>query len=339
MRINLAQLPPSLNRGLSAFYWLSSDDSVLQEEALSLILEAAEKKGFNEKQHFALSNQFDDDALWQSLHNRSLWQQKKMLLVHLNAGKLIQKGAANFLECLRLLNNDTLLIVQSLKLESNQAQSAWYKEADTKGVFVPLWPLTEKELQKWLLDKIQFFQLNMDMTGMNALLTHFDGNLLALKNALQTLKLAYPKDVIREKDVLAFITPQGNYTINQLTDAVLHADSIKAERILQQLRLQEEEILLILWSVLRELRLLTLLSSNPPPSDSELASYRLWPQRKALLIQAAQRLDNIEWQALFRVAALCDQIIKGVKSGDPWRVLSQLICAISTAEISVAMEM
>ena len=118
MKINLAQLSPSLSRGLSSFYWLSSDDSALQEEALSLILEEANKNGFNEKQHFVLSNQFDDDALWQSLHNRSLWQQKKILLVHLNAGKLTQKGASHFVECLRLLNSDTLLIIQSLKLET-----------------------------------------------------------------------------------------------------------------------------------------------------------------------------------------------------------------------------
>jgi DNA polymerase-3 subunit delta len=339
MKINLAQLAPSLHRGLSAFYWLSSDDSVLQEEALSLILDEAQKNGFSEKQSFVLSNQFDDDALWQSLHNRSLWQQKKIILIHLNAGKLTQKGAGHFLECMRLLDSDTLMIIQSLKLETNQYQSAWYKNSDAKGVFLPLWPLTEKELQKWLQNKIKVFQLNIDITGVHALLTNFDGNLLAAKNALHTLKLAYKETAIGEKEVLALLTPQGDYNLNQLTDAILQAQGTKAERILQHLRLQGLEIVLILWTVLRELRLLALFSSNPMPSDQDLVSYRLWPQRKAILLQAAQRLPNAQWKRLFNTAAACDKIIKGVEPGNPWLLLSQLVCSMSTANNSLAMEM
>lgn len=331
MKINLAQLPSLLTRGLSSFYWLSGDDSVLQEEALSLILEEAQKKGFSEKQHFMLSSQFDDDALWQSLHNRTLWQQKKIVLIHLNAGKLTQKGANHFLACLPLVNANTLLVVQSLKLESNQYQSTWYKSADAKGFFLPLWPLTEKEYEKWLQDKIQSFQLNLDKAAKQALWINFEGNLSATKNALHTLKLAYKEKAINEKEVLALITPQGDCTLNQLTDAILQAEGIKAERILQNLRNQGLECALILWTILRELRLLTLLSSNPMPSDSDLSAYRLWPQRKALLQQAAGRLPNFEWRKLFNIASRCDKIIKGAESGNPWMLLSQLICNMSAA--------
>lgn len=338
MKINLAQLTPNLSRRLAPFYWLSGDDAVLQEEALSLILEAAQQHGFSEKHYFTLSTQFDDTALWQTLHNRCLWQQKKIVLIHLNAGKLTQKGATHFLECLSALHQDTLLIIHSPKLETNQYQSAWYKTAEVQGVFVTLWPLTEKEWQKWLEDKIKNFQLKLDESGINALLLNFDGNLLAAKNALQTLKLAYPQQAITATEVLALITPQGDYNVNQLTDAILQGSAAKAERILQYLRLQGLEIILILWAVLRELRLLSLLSAKPVPSDSELASYRLWPQRKTMLEQAAQRLANHEWKALFTTAALCDKIIKGAAPGDPWVILSALICTMASAKAPVTLE-
>ena len=95
MKITLTELAPSLKRNLTSFYWLSGDDAILQEEALSLILNKAQEQGFTEKQHFTLTSQFEDPALWQALHNRSLWQERKILLVHLNAGKLTQKGASN----------------------------------------------------------------------------------------------------------------------------------------------------------------------------------------------------------------------------------------------------
>jgi DNA polymerase III subunit delta len=335
MKINLSQLPQLFNRGLSPFYWLSSDDSVLQEEALSLILNEAEKRGFVNKQHFVVSNQFDDPALWQSLHNRCLWQQKKVILIHLNASKLTQKGAHHFLECLRLIDSDTMLIIQSLKLEAKIDQSTWYKQADAKGVFLPLWPLTAREQENWLNNKISAFQMNLEDAAKRALLTHFDGNLLATKNALHTLKLAYKNSSIDEQAVLALITPQGDYTVNQLTDAILQTDGTKAERILQNLRKQGVEIILILWSVLRELRLLTLLSSNPMPTDSDLATYRLWPQRKAVLQQAAKRLPNSQWKTLFKTATRCDKIIKGAESGNPWLLLSELICAMSSANTAL----
>lgn len=338
MKINLAQLTPNLNRGLAPFYWLSGDDTVLQEEALSLILEAAQQQGFKEKQHFTLTSQFDEPALWQVLHNRCLWQQQQIILIHLNAGKLAQKGAAHFLECLSSLHQDTLLIVHSPKLETNQYQSTWYKKAEVQGVFVTLWPLTEKEWQKWLEDKIKAFQLKLDESGINALLLNFDGNLLAAKNALQTLKLAYPHQAITATEVLALITPQGDYNVSQLTEAILQGSAAKAERILQQLRLQGLEIILILWAVLRELRLLSLLSAKPVPSDKELASYRLWPQRKAMLQHAAQRQPNREWKALFATAALCDKIIKGAAPGDPWMLLSALVCTMASAKKPVTLE-
>ncbi len=338
MKINLAQLAPSLNRGLSAFYWLSCDDPALQEDALSAILTEAQKQGFNEKQHFVLSTQFDDAGLWQSLHNRCLWQEKKIILIHLNAGKLTQNGATHFLDCLRLITADTLLIIQSLKLESNQYQSTWYKTADPKGIFLALWPLAEKEWQKWLNDSIKAFQLRIDPAGIQALWSNFDGNVLGAKNALQTLKLAYNDKAISEQDILALITPQGDYTLNQLTDAILNAEGIKAQRILNYLRLQGVEIVLLLWAVLRELRLLSLLSDNPVPSDKDLLAYRLWPQRKALLQQAALRFPNPHWKALFKTAATCDTIIKGRKPGNPWIVLSQLVCSMSTATPLLAME-
>lgn len=341
MKINLPQVVSVLSRGLAPFYWLSGEDTVLQEEVLSLILEEAQQQGFKEKQHFTLTAQFDEPGLWQALHNRSLWQQQKVILVHVNSGKLTQKGATNFLDCLSALHKDTLLIVQSSKLEANQYQSAWYKTAETRGVFVTLWPLAEKEWQKWLQDKIKTFQLNLDESAINALLVNFEGNLLATKNALQGLKLAYPNQIITASEVLALITPQGDYNLNQLTDTILEGNAIKAERILQHLRLQGLEIILILWAVLRELRLLSLLSDKPIPSDSALAAYRLWPQRKVLLQQAARRLPNPDWKSLLVTAAHCDKIIKGVLPGDPWLVLSSLICTMTKAKapLPLAMEM
>ncbi len=336
MKITLTELPFSLKRNLASFYWLSGEDAILQEEALSLILNKAQEQGFTEKQHFTLTSQFEDPALWQALHNRSLWQDRKILLAHLNAGKLTQKGASHFSECLAGIHSDILLIIQSSKLENNQYQSAWYKAAEARGVFVNLWPLNEREWQKWLTESIKTFELKLDASGIDALLFHCEGNLLAAKNALRSLKLAYADQNIGEAEVLALLTPQGHYTLNQLTDAILQGKGVKAENILQHLSRQGFENNLIIWALLRELRLLTLFSGNPLPTDAELSAYKLWPQRKASLQQAAKRLPYAEWQALFKKALRCDKILKGVLPGEPELILSHLVCTMSTAKTPFA---
>ena len=332
MKINLTQLTPQLSRSLAKFYWLSGDDAALQEEALALILEKATQNGFIDKKQFALSTQLEDHSLWQAIYNQDLWQQKKIILIHLNGSKLTQKGAAFFLECLKGLTEDILLIVQSAKLESAQYQTTWFKTADVDGVFIQLWPLTEKEWQKWLHDKIKCLGLTIDANGLSLLLHYFDGNLSAAKNALATLKLAFSQQTINETDIVALLTPQGEYTLNQLTDSILQGNAAKAERILQQLRQQGLEANLILWALVRELRLLTLLSDSPPATNEELAPYRLWPQRKAALQQASKRLANDQWKHCFKLAHHCDKIAKGIITDNIWLKLSQFTCAMVTGQ-------
>ena len=161
---------------------------------------------------------------------------------------------------------------------------------------------------------------------------------MSAKNALQGLKLAYADQNISDAEVLALLTPQGNYTLNQLTEAILQGKGSKAENILQHLSRQGFENNLILWALLRELRLLTLFSRSPLPPDTELSAYKLWPQRKASLQQAAKRLPYAEWQALFKKALHCDKILKGVLPGEPELILSHLVCTMAKTPFAVTLE-
>ncbi len=325
MKINLNQLEPTLKQqGLAPIYVLSGDDPILQQDALNLIVDKAASLGFHDKKTFNVSSNFDSPELYLETQNLDLFSAKKILLVRFNSAKLNATASQSFLDWLKLSHPDILLIVQMPKLDADQAKSKWHKTVEEKGQLVLLWPLNDKAFETWLKQRILALNLKIDAQGIAHLKQAFDGNLLAAHNALQGLALAYSQEPISEAELLSFITPEGHYPLFQLTDEILQGHPRKVARILTQLQKQGVEATLILWALLRELRLLCLLSHTPPIPDASLAPYRLWPQRKMALQSASHRLETKQWKTLFKMAELCDKMIKGQEKGDPFWILHHL---------------
>ena len=124
----------------------------------------------------------------------------------------------------------------------------------------------------------------------------------------------------------------ARFSIYDLADAALEGDASRTTRILEGLKLEGIEPVLILWALTREIRSLCIMANeiNSGSSiDQVLAKHRVWEKRKALIKQSLRRHNAAHWQHILQRAGFIDRIIKGIDLGDARDELLQLALAMA----------
>jgi DNA polymerase-3 subunit delta len=126
--------------------------------------------------------------------------------------------------------------------------------------------------------------------------------------------------------VRAAVADSARYDVFELADAALGGDAARCARVVEGLRGEGEEPVLILWALVREVRTLALIAAEQAagtPLDALLQQQRVWDKRKPLYHAALKRHNLRRWRALLRRAARVDRICKGAEPGTPWDELLQ----------------
>lgn len=120
----------------------------------------------------------------------------------------------------------------------------------------------------------------------------YEGNLLALAQALERLSLIYPDGSLTLPRVDAAVNDAAHFTPFHWVDAALAGKSKRAAHILRQLRLEAAEPMILLRSIQREvLQLLTLKRQMAAaPMRTLFDRHKVWQNRRPLLTQALGRL-------------------------------------------------
>lgn len=114
-------------------------------------------------------------------------------------------------------------------------------------------------------------------------------------------------------------------------DTALKGNAKRMLRILQQLKEEGTEPVLILWALTRELRSLAAQAqalSQGMSQEKVWQEFRVFEKRKPLVRTALQRHTIQQIQQLLQQAALIDRIIKGLDAGTLWDALRKLVLAI-----------
>jgi DNA polymerase-3 subunit delta len=104
-------------------------------------------------------------------------------------------------------------------------------------------------------------------------------------------------------------------------------DTARVVRILNGLRGEGVEPVLVLWAFAREIRALHAMAfehSRGQSLDKVLAQHRIWERRKGLVRACLKRYPSRKWSEMLQHAARIDRIIKGLQSGRVWDELLQL---------------
>ncbi len=328
MKLRGGQLTNHLAGELAPIYLISGDDPLLLNEASDAVRSAARARGFGGREVLCVERGFDWSGFTAAASELTLFAEQRLIELRLPGGKPGDAGGKALRAWARNPPDDCLLLIVSAKIDASAQRSKWYQALEQAGVVVQLWPPRPGELPGWIRQRMQARGMQAGPEAVALLAERVEGNLLAAAQEIDKLHLLYGEKPLELPDVVATVADSARFNIYELVDSALAGDLPRTVRTLRGLRGEGTEPVLVLWVLVREIRLLegmALELERGASLDQVLRQQRVWQQRKPIVRQGLQRHNRLRWQQMLRRAARIDRLVKGVDKGNPWDELLQLV--------------
>ncbi|GMQ92132.1 MAG: DNA polymerase III subunit delta [Gammaproteobacteria bacterium] len=332
MQLKPQELAGHLHNGLVSAYLIGGDEPLLVDEACMAIRHAAKKAGFQDRQVFNVDRSFDWIALAEASRSLSLFAERRLLELRIPNARPGDAGRKYLQAFLENPPDDTLLLVICGKVDKATRNTKWIKALDHVGVVSIAYPVVARELPTWITQRLKARGLVAEPGVLPLLTYHFEGNLLALAQEIDKLSLLVSEGRLSVADIEHNLSDNARFSVYALVDACLQGDAAAALRILNTLRAEGTEPVLIIWALARESRNMVSIARQLQGGDNEayvFQKHQVWSSRRALVKQALKRSSGNHWLLMLRRAARADRILKGRLSGDVWQELQCLGLAMS----------
>ncbi|WP_029687338.1 DNA polymerase III subunit delta [Tatumella saanichensis] len=331
IRIYPEQLTAQLQEGLRGSYFLAGNDPLLRQESQDAILSAAKAQEFLEHQTVTVDNQTDWEALFTDCQSLSLFTRRQTLTLLMPENGPSAAIATRLAELAALLHPDLLLIMQLNKLTKAQENSQWFKALSSSAVMVPCVTPEHEHLPRWVSQRCKNLGISIDPQAVQLLCYCYEGNLLALAQALERLSLLFPEGTLTLPRVEQAVNDAAHFTPYHWVDALLAGKSKRALHILQQLQKEGVETVILLRTLQRELMTLLQLQRNQSQQNVRqlMDKLRVWQNRRPLFSAALQRLDARRLHLAIRTLSQIEVSLKQDYSTDVWPQLTSLSLAIT----------
>src|SRR6185437_7801332 len=256
MKLTLEALTAHLAGQLLPVSLVSGDEPVLTGEALDAIRERARAAGATAREVFFIERGNSVwDAVLQAAQSPSLFAEHRIVEILMPSGKPGAAGAAALLKLLAAAGSGLLVLIATERLDRDSQDAAWVRAVQSRGAWLPIWPVERARLPQWLRGRLGAAGLAADAEALALLAERSEGNLLAAKQEIDKLALLLPRGSrVGVAEVIAGSTDAARFDVFQLGEALRARDAARALRILASLRAAGTEATLVLWAVLREIR-------------------------------------------------------------------------------------
>ena len=328
MKIKLEQLESQLNRQISPIYLVSGEEVLLVQEAADLIRKKAQQQGYSERKIFHVATGCDWNEWLLDAGARSLFADRQLLEVRLPTGKPGDAGAKALIRYTEDLTQDNLLLIISGKLDGAAQRTRWYKTITDAGAHIATWPLTPAQLPSWLKRRAGMLGLDLTPEAITVLVERTEGNALAASQELEKLYILHGVARVGEAEVVAAVVDSARFDVFALVDTILSSDVAKIYRVINTLRSEGVEPVLLLWALTREARVLAEMSrvreEEGVSVDQVMQRWRIWEARKPIIRKALGNSKAHQWWGVLEQAGQVDRIIKGEMLGNAWDDLLKL---------------
>ncbi|CNJ19188.1 DNA polymerase III subunit delta [Yersinia aldovae] len=337
IRIYPEQLVTQLHEGLRACYLLCGNEPLLLQESQDHIRHVASQHDFSEHFSFTLDAHTEWDNIFSLCQALSLFASRQTLLLNFPESGLTAPMNEQLVKLSSLLHPDILLILRANKLTKAQENSAWFKALSKNGVLVSCQTPEQTQLPRWVSARAKLLNLEVDDAATQLLCYCYEGNLLALSQALERLSLLYPDGKLTLPRVEQAVNDAAHFTPYHWLDALLAGKSKRAWHILQQLQLEESEPVILLRTLQRELLLLLTLKRrmDQVPLRSLFDQFKVWQNRRPMMTQALQRLTLQQLQQAVHLLTRMEIRLKQDYGQSIWpelETLSMLMCGKTLPE-------
>jgi len=191
------------------------------------------------------------------------------------------------------------------------------------------------KLPAWVGIRAKTLSLQIEPEAVQLLCYSYEGNLLALKQALQLLQLHFTDGKITLNRAKEIVEQSAQFNPFQWVDALLSGKINRAERILAHLKNEDVQPVVLLRIIQKELMiLLELTRSSAPVLHSQTPLYignlraefdrlKIWQNRRMAYQQACQRLTYQQLYQLIQKLAELERQVKQTFDEQVWIGLAQ----------------
>lgn len=324
----------SLDKGLQPFYLLTGSDLLLVNESKDHIVQVARQNGFDEKQEIDIKNDTNWEELFESAQSMGLFFARQIIILNLPEAPTTAQFK-KLAELCALSHSDLLFILHLPKLSKAMEKQAWFTQIEAQLVQVNCQTPDISKLPQWLNNRAKAMNLQLEAEANQLLCYSYEGNLLALKQALQLLQLRFTDGNISLHHAKEVVEQSAQFTPFQWIDALFEGKIGRAHRILQHLQNEEVQAVVLLRIVQKELLILLEITRSPTPVLSsqqplfignlraEFDRLKIWQNRRPFYSQVVQRLSYKKLYALIQQLAELERKVKQEFSDDIWQELAR----------------
>jgi DNA polymerase-3 subunit delta len=338
MKLAYPQLEQHLKKNLASVYVINSDELLLVQEAIKAIQDAAKLAGFTEYHSITPEPRCDlASLLYTDTRTISLFANKKIIILHLHQHKLTSIQGKLLADYAAKSVQDTILIIHTGKLDTKTMRAAWCLAIERTSIILAITSILAEQLPAWLIQRAKQVEMQLTPAAAKLLARLTENNSLAAGQAIEKLNLLYAGKIVDEEAIKTCISDTAHFDIFNLVDNAIQGNAADSLRILRHLIEEGIEPILILWALVREIRLLAELRSalkkelNPEKAFAILfEKHRVWGKRQLHFKNHLKNHTQIHYWQLLTQAARVDRVIKGVEKGKIEDELEKIMILLAT---------
>lgn len=332
-RIFSEAVEPTLKKGLSPFYLLVGQDLLLVGESKDSIIQTARGQDFGEKTEFTINNETKWESLFEQTQSYGLFASRQIMVLNFpdNLTAVQQK---NLLELVQQSHSDLLFIFHFPKLTKAMEKQVWFTQLANQATLIHCQTPDIAKLPLWLKQRAKAMALQLDSEAITLLCYNYEGNLLALKQALQLLQLQFGQQHISLNAVKEIIEQSAQFTPFQWVDSLLEGKIGRATRVLHHLKNEDVQPVVLLRVIQKELMILLEITRSPRPISrhqplfngnlrAEFDRLKVWQNRRMFYQNAVSRLTYGKLYLLIHALASLEKQVKQTFSDEIWLELER----------------
>ena len=315
MRISPVSFPAHLAKGLGPLYLIFGPEILLVEETLEMLRLKAREQGFTDVIRYTVEPGFDWNQMLEQGQTMSLFSQNKCIELRMPTGKPGDKGAKALADYAQNAPRDHILVVISGNIDKRGQGTKWFMALDSAGVITQCPPIPNDRLPEWIKQRMSGLGLTYNVDAVQRLCQLVEGNLLAASQEINLLSLLYRNEKITLDKVEKLIADHARFNVYALVDACLTGSSSRSVHILQSLKREGAEPVIILWALTREVRVMCQICASSEKSGRPIHGffqrYGVWSSRQKMVQAAMHRLNRTQLEDTLVQLSRADLMAKG----------------------------
>lgn len=318
---------------------LNSNEPILVEEALDGVRQVLKQQGFSERLKYQLEAGFDWNQLTGVGQAMSLFAERRVIEFRVPKS-LGTAGTKAITEFCQKPPEDDVLVIMMPALDKRQRTAKWFKAVESVGWIVDGFDISLQQFPSWLKKRLQTRALRVEAGVVELMTEQLEGNVMAAAQEVDKLQVLAKNGAVTLKLVTESLADQARFDVYALTDGCLIGDFNRVLRIKSRLQSEGVEPVIVVWALVREIRVLAAISSGLQQGQNRSMLFkqnRIWNKREPAVNAALGRLASQAWYDLLEQAAHLDQTVKGQRTlevGNLWYQIEQLCCRLCGVKLA-----